>query len=88
METKKIDSGKVAEAILDKGKSALQYGKERAEIARLLQRQIELEALVEGYLEKNIKLEELYLLGGEMVSNSLQIQYFCARISGGEERNG
>jgi nucleoside-triphosphatase THEP1 len=55
--------------------------KGKAEIAKLIERLQETTTKIQGCLLKDIRLDELYLYGNELVNMALQIQYFCARIS-------
>lgn len=55
--------------------------KEKAEIEKLIERLQETTVKIQGCLLKDIRLDELYLYGNELVNVALQIQYQLARIS-------
>jgi hypothetical protein len=55
--------------------------KNKAEIAKLIERLKEITIKLQACLLKDIRLDELYLYGNELVNVTLQLQYHCARIS-------
>lgn len=60
---------------------------EKAEIARLIERLQGTTTKIQGCLLRDVRLDELYLYGTELVSIALQIQYHCAIISMNNERS-
>ncbi len=57
------------------------HEKDKAEIAKLVERQKDTTTKLEGCILKGIRLDELYLYGVELVGIALQIQHHCNRIS-------
>lgn len=55
--------------------------KDKEEIAKLIERQQDTTLKLQGCLLKNVRLNELYLYGVDLVGIALQIQHHCNRIS-------
>ncbi len=55
--------------------------KNKKEIAKLIEEQEIITTKIKECLLNNVRLDELYLYGGELANIALQIQYLCQKIA-------